>query len=866
MNYLKLLSLSAAFTASLASAQSLVNGGQFKDRIMPMQGSVTLETLKAENPNAKIWGAPEVQNRYVDNGTERDDMNIWGGNVYKDEDGLYHQFVAGWNGVTRPFSYWSNSDIYHFTSTTPYGPFTNGVNIGRGHNPEIFRAKDGTYVVYALIGNSSCWRHTAQSLNGPWTFEQMPYDLRDRALSTGSTTTYSNWTFARREDGSQYCMDRGGAVWISTDGLSEFCQVLGTSCYPNGGGGTFEDPVVWKDEVQYHMIVNDWKARKAYYSRSADGFHWVAEDGLAYDIEISVHTDGTREEWYKYERPRVFQDSYGRAIQLNMAVIDTIKAEDLANDHHSSKNIAMPLNPGLRLFVLNEDPITTATEEISVKVMAEDGFCPSTDLDIASLRFGSHKKVNNGGGAPATDSRTDEDGNLILTFNGKETGIDAGEFAPKLIGHYTEGYLMNIETGHSLKPSFCYGYARLPYHNYSPAYLSPVLPEIGEGSIVTAVRIDNYGLSASTEGQTVKVMTTNGTVLATGTVKTIEPYGHDITELTPTQAIPAGQSSLVVAFYDGQTKKDTHTLLLTDINAAQAKLSAKYNEALLIYNNEMYTNGRETMNKALNEAKLYLASYYEPEIADATEALQDAITAFIEANPGVANVSCRNYYLKAAAITSGNMYMCVTADGTLARKNSCDATSVFTLVIDGDNNRTYLYNPSSKTFVVAKAGNGQSFWTASSTTAYCLAKVESSTTTPDAYTITGDPTSTNTYNYLNAYGGANHTELSSYTRDDKNSQWLLVAAEDQTYTFDVSDIVNGFNDFLATAQNINGATILPWATGIKNTSASISSFNTYSSIYNLTGQRISASCTKTNVAGTGNKSIVISNGTKYIMR
>lgn len=848
-----------------AQAQSLVTGGQFKDRIMPMQGSVTLETMKADNPDATIWGADGVQNRYVDNGVEADGMNIWGGNVYKDDAGTYHQFVAGWDGVNRPFSYWSNSDIYHFTSSTPYGPFTNPVNIGRGHNPEIFRAKDGTYVVYALIGNKSCWRHTSSSLGGPWTFEEMPYEQRDRALSTGSTTTFSNWTFARRDDGSQYCMDRGGAVWISQDGLDAFHQVLGSSCYPNGGGGTFEDPVVWRDEVQYHMIVNDWNARKAYYSRSADGFHWVAEDGLAYDIEISVHPDGTREEWYKYERPRVFQDKYGRAIQLNMAVIDVVKAEDLAGDNHSSKNIAMPLNPGLRLFVLNDSPITTSTQSIQVMVMAEDGFNPATDLDLESLRFGASATVNKGGGAKVESSATDADGNLTLTFSGTDTGLADDEFAPKLIGRYATGYEMNLESGKNLRPAFCYGYARLPYYDYAPEYLSPVLPAIGEGSMVTSVRLTNYGLSESAEGQTVKVLTQGGTVLATGTAPAVQPYETVTVSLAAARAIPDGQQALVVTIGDSKARAESHTLLLTAISAVRAALSAKYNEALLMFNNASYTNGREEMEAALAAAKPYLSSYHEAGIVAATDALQTAIETFRAANPDVANVSCRNYYLKAANISSGNMYVYVAADGTLARKSSCDRTSVFTLIIDGDNDRTYLYNPSSKTFVVAKAGNNKSFWTTSGTDAFKLGKVESSTTTADAYTIMGDPTSTNTYNYLNAYGGANHTELSSYTRDDKNSQWLLVATDDQTYTFDMTDVTGGLDDFLATARNISGATILPWVSAIGNAPAAPASFCHDAPSYNLSGLHVSPS-ERSCPAASGLGRIVITNGVKHIVR
>ena len=34
---------------------------------------------------------------------------------------------------------------------------------------------------------------------------------------------------------------------------------------------------------------------------------------------------------------KVFQDEKGRAVQMNFAVIDTIKWNDLPNDKHSSK-------------------------------------------------------------------------------------------------------------------------------------------------------------------------------------------------------------------------------------------------------------------------------------------------------------------------------------------------------------------------------------------------------------------------------------------------------------------------------------------------------------------------------------------------
>lgn len=72
----------------------------------------------------------------------------------------------------------------------------------------------------------------------------------------------------------------------------------------------------------------------------------------------------------------MYQDKYGRAIQANFAVIDTLKHEDKPFDNHSSKNISIPLNPGLLLTVLNDKPITAGTKTIRLKVQAEEGFHP----------------------------------------------------------------------------------------------------------------------------------------------------------------------------------------------------------------------------------------------------------------------------------------------------------------------------------------------------------------------------------------------------------------------------------------------------------------------------------------------------------
>ena len=623
-----ILFVSTTFIALSMSAQTIVNGGQFKDRILPMQGSVTKSAEQA------IWGQEGVQGRFLDNGAEpasttdgKPTLSYWGGNIMKDANGIYHLYLAGWDATQRAHSYWSRSDIYHLTSTSPQGPFnlTENYNIGAGHNPTVFQAADGTYVLYALINNTTAYRYTSKTLGDSWgAKELMPTNLRDRALSTGTAQSYSNWTFAQRPDGSIYCMDRGGAMWISETGLSDFEEVSDKSAYPGGYQRYYEDPVVWKDEFQYHMIVNHWNNKIAYYSRSKDGFHWISETGTAYDPTVAIHEDGTQEKWDKFERPRVYQDQYGRATHLNMAVIDSDKGQDLAGDIHSSKNIVMPLNPGMRMEVLNEEKITTSTVAIRVKIYKEDGFEPASALNIGSLRFGSHGTVNAGGGASVTSHETDDNANLILTFNGASSGLTTDEFAPKIIGQYTDGKM-------------CYGYARLSYIDYEPAYLSPILPTINNESKPTSIKVKNYGLKTSREGAVIKVLTNNGVIIATGTVPATDKYATVDVPLTAVSRIPAGSTALKVTVCEDGVVTDTHTLQLTDAVAAQQKLQMVISEAEALYGNANYKEGGEDLMSAITNAKSHLNSFCIPELTEADSTLTAAVNTFKFSNATTLN-------------------------------------------------------------------------------------------------------------------------------------------------------------------------------------------------------------------------------------
>ena len=152
------------------------------------------------------------------------------------------------------------------------------------------------------------------------------------------------------------------------------------------------------------------------------------------------------------------------------------------------------------LSVLNTTPIDASTPTIEVRIAAEKGFNPSSQLDIPSLRFGSFNEVNFGRGCkPLSWKKEGKD--VIITFEGKESGITAEEFAPKLIGKDKKG-------------EFVIGYARLPYINYTPAILSALRPRYDEAEKLWKVEVQNFGLSTSEE-TTLKITSNELTVVET---------------------------------------------------------------------------------------------------------------------------------------------------------------------------------------------------------------------------------------------------------------------------------------------------------------------------------------------------------------
>lgn len=476
----------------------LIYGARFMDRFLPMLSG----TLSDES-----WGDTCVQPRYIDNGIEDNIRSYWGGNIIKSEDGKYNLFVCGWpENSPEGHATWPHSTVYRAVSDAPYGPFLVADTIGGGHNPEIYKLKDGRYVLY-VIGRC----YLADDLNGPWVRKKLNFDLRGR-----KKVNLSNLTFTQRKDGSYLMVSRTGQVWVSRTGFPDFQFIIDRSIYPNvTGSADFEDPVVWRDHVQYHLIVNDWRGRIAYYLRSKDGAHWVTDPGEAYAPGIAFHEDGKKENWFKHERIKILQDGYGRAVQANFAVVDILKSEDKGSDNHSSKNLCIPLNPGLLLTYLDKEPITEQTETIRIKISAEDGFNPHTDIDIKTLRFGASDEVNWGRGCKVLDVRK-EGKDLIVIFDAAGNGITPDEFAPKLIGKSKNGKLL-------------YGYARLPWVTYDGPVLSackPVFSPSVSGTDIT-VEVENFGLADSEQVTLSVVLSAKGMntqEVASAKLQPLKPY------------------------------------------------------------------------------------------------------------------------------------------------------------------------------------------------------------------------------------------------------------------------------------------------------------------------------------------------------
>ncbi|TWU28019.1 hypothetical protein [Novipirellula artificiosorum] len=457
-------------TSHAPVAKQFVRGGQFKDMILP---APIIDGLESEG----LWGCDLVLPRDKDNGIEDNKWCYWGGNPVKGKDGKYHIAVCRWREETGHMG-WFESEVAHCVSDNPLGPYViTQTIVKKGHNPEVMTMPDGTFALHLMNADV----YSSALMPGPWErigqMKMIPRGLRP------SDRLGSNLTTEFRPDGSILLMQKNGDISFSNNGILGPYNLVSIDTYSRHSGYA-EDPVVWRSRHQYHCIYNHAMDRKSGYMRSLNGVHWKNEEGLPYDVSSTFYTDGTKNEWHKFERPKVMQDEFGRATHLSLALIDTVKSEDKGNDIHSSKNMIQPLVVEKLISIVGDEPITADTIEIAVRIEAEEGFRPIKEVDLGSLRFGSDLLVNYGKGCKAVGSASDGD-DLIVDFEGKN-GLNRFDFDLKLTGQTKNGELV-------------VGYAVLPGRSSTEACLIalPATVKSDNGASKLEAIIENAGLSDS---------------------------------------------------------------------------------------------------------------------------------------------------------------------------------------------------------------------------------------------------------------------------------------------------------------------------------------------------------------------------------
>lgn len=421
-----------------------VYGSSFIDLVRPMP--------IGDGLRRDIWGADGVVPRDPNNGIESPDWSYWGGRPLKDRgDGKYHMVVTRWpSDAPKGHWEWPFSTLAHAVSEDPIGPYIVKDELaydyqnGLGHNPDVIELNDGTYALYSLVA----WRpkiFRSKSMNGPW--ELMGEIEVEGCDIMSDFHLFRNLTGVQCEDGRIIIVTKFGATIVSDSGLLGPYRVV--SCKtrenmtipPRYRNLAYEDPVMWRDDIQYHMIINAFLNKTAIYLRSKDGMNWVYDPGLAYTPDCIFYENGVQSKWDKLERPHLILDEYKRATHLSVAVVDVPKEIDYGGDNHSSKNLIVPLLVHKRLEMLNRKRVDANTTRIKIKIISEDGFDATSDLDLNSLRFGAPSEVNYGRGAKVINSKRSGD-DLIVEFDGAASGVNDEDFACKLLGRDLSGELV----------------------------------------------------------------------------------------------------------------------------------------------------------------------------------------------------------------------------------------------------------------------------------------------------------------------------------------------------------------------------------------------------------------------------------------
>lgn len=317
--------------------------GQFMDCVQPMPIVDKLTT--------DCWGSG-VGARDQGNGLE-DKSNsqycYWDGKILKDKkSGKYYMFASRWDEANGHGG-WFGSNAVYAVSDNLYGPYTEKGLLwpddqgGKGHNVwPLELHKNDPHGKYAIIVSETRGGDVfvSDSLDGPW--------KNIGQLKVNEGYWQSNTCVIARPDGKYEIINRTGDIAISDDLMGEYevqtrniwGQVRGmpTEC--------IEDAVMWYSDGLYHVTVNKWDSRNAYYLTSENGIDgWKLNDGSAYqpDTDFLRYTDGTVNHWNKIERPNVYIED-GVVTAMTFSVIDVPKEQEGGRDSHGSKVIVVPFD------------------------------------------------------------------------------------------------------------------------------------------------------------------------------------------------------------------------------------------------------------------------------------------------------------------------------------------------------------------------------------------------------------------------------------------------------------------------------------------------------------------------------------------
>lgn len=326
-------------------------------------------------PRAKLsrtaWGAAEVGPRDPGNGLEDGSMtrwNYWDGQILKGADGKYRMFASRWDQALGHKA-WGQSLGVSAISDTLFGPYRDrGLTWpenqgGLGHNVTALKMHDGRYaVVVSETRGGDVF--VSDGLDGPWTQQgtisldqsrfqlvKTPGDTALRDTPTATPAKPANFSVMLRPDGAYQIVPRSGQILISRTGILGPYTVMGDSVYrgldgiPQRDMRAFEDPVVWFSGGLYHIVVNQWRERRAYHLVSRDGISGWRVQGLAYEpgADFIRYADGTKNNWNKLERPGVVMEN-GHVVAMTFAVVDTPKDDQTGNNGHGSKIIVVPFD------------------------------------------------------------------------------------------------------------------------------------------------------------------------------------------------------------------------------------------------------------------------------------------------------------------------------------------------------------------------------------------------------------------------------------------------------------------------------------------------------------------------------------------